>query len=162
MSVSSWLLETTPQRLSSRQNFSSRCFRSDKFPLPLGFSPTVSPHKLVSAQGRQTTFNLRASKNTIKEVCLFPSKHTVLCSLCIFLSICKDKRHAFVNTETAAHLFVEFAIKYPASVAQCDLFQRAGEKRRILTQSFKQREKENLEQARILFEQKCWHERLRL
>ena len=98
------------------------------------------PLKLVSAQARQTNFNPRASKNIIKKVNLFPKKHTVLCSLCIsFGSVWKDKRHAFVSMETAAHLFMEFAIRYPASAALCGLFWRAGEKR-ILTRSVEQRE----------------------
>lgn len=66
---------------------------------------------------------------------------------CIFLlSVYKDKRHVFVKTDTAAHLFVEFAIKYnglflktQTSAAQCDGFWRARAKR-ILTQSIKHRD----------------------
>lgn len=92
----------------------------------------------MSAQARQTNFNPRASKNIIKKVNLFPKTHPVLCSLCVLLNIFKDKRHAFVNTETAAHLFMEFAIKYTASAAQCNLFWKGREKRRILTQSIEQ------------------------
>ena len=121
---------------SSSWSPSSRWFPSDPLSFPRACQPSLSTQAGVSS-GKQTNFNPRASKNIIKKVNLFPKKHTVLCSLCIsFGRVCKDKRHAFVSTETAAHLF---AIRHPASAALCGLFWRAGEKR-ILTRSVEQRE----------------------
>ena len=135
-SGNSQLLEAGPQRRRPHRVPAADVSHQVLFP-SLERANHLFPLKLVSAQARQTNFNPRASKNIIKKVNLFPKKHTVLCSLCIsFGSVCKDKRHAFVSTETAAHLF---AIRHPASAALCSLFWRAGEKR-ILTRSVEQRE----------------------
>lgn len=89
-------LRSPRQVLKDHQSLRSRRFGSDSLSLP---EDSLQTSLSTPAQTRQTNFNPRASENIIKKVNLFPQKHTVLCSLHILLSVCKDKRYANISTD---------------------------------------------------------------